>query len=904
MTVSTTQAFLELLGKSHLLSSEQLAQARDAAGSAADVKTLARLLIHKELITRWQAVQLLAGRSSFFLGKYKLIELLGRGGMGSVFVAQHTTMNRRVALKIISKELGRDPASLERFLVEARAIASLDHPNIVHAYNVDNEGDRYYMVMEFVEGSDLQRMVEAEGPLEFERAVDYIRQAADGLAHAHGRKMIHCDIKPANLIVNQQEVVKILDLGMARLVGREGKRSGSDDRVLGTVDYLAPEQALASPELDHRVDIYSLGCTFYFLVTGQPPFPEGTLAERIVKHQTQEPRNILELRPGTPRDLVKICQKMMAKEPGNRFQSAEEVSQQLAQWQPPKPKLLRAKPLDEAAASSEPNTLPANDPAPADAPSPSSSTEATAGQSMESRSMDRRKLMLYGGIGGGIALLVVVVLIAVFVFGGDDKSTAHKKKSRKAEASVAGGVEGSTKSEKEDEFSLPSIPAPDMDFDPTKVPTVVPESKAAAERATDKPAEKPTEKPGEKPADKPVEKPKEKPAEQKEAKPSDKSAEETAEKSADKPKEEPAEKKDEKRAEKPAAKPVEKPADKPAPKPTAGPKKEPLSGLPKSVDLPILGKDDGDKPLVVGKVFTAPTSGWQLWLLGGDNALRSTRQVARQFILEETESDPAKASWAVKLEEKPSGGEAKQSDVAKLWREGDVLKFQWAEGADEAAANFLRNCILEVRADGKSAYVPMVKPKVVAPIEIDLQKGVAKLSIQAEYVPDPTKLRVQITKVEGRQGYTLEPSEPSEAKTPILLTYVRKDRDGNEPDKVEFQLKCTVKASGLGMDLNGFILGNQARGPRLKLAAVFKQFSLDGIEQDRTSLRSEKANKESKLKNMKSGEDRSGVLTELREIDKNLWYVEFFEAVHTKTKIHFCIYMEAGDHKTILVTSQ
>jgi len=240
MTVTTTQAFLGLLEKSQLLSPEQWAEAQDAAGSATDVKALVRLLIHKELITRWQAAQLLAGRSAFHLGKYKLIDLLGRGGMGSVFVAQHTTMNRRVALKIISKELGRDPASLERFLVEARAIASLDHPNIVHAYNVDNEGDRYYMVMEYIEGKDLQRMGEADGPLEFERAVDYIRQAADGLAHAHGRQMIHCDIKPANLIVNQQDVVKILDLGMARLVGRDGKGSNSDRRVLGTVDYQAP----------------------------------------------------------------------------------------------------------------------------------------------------------------------------------------------------------------------------------------------------------------------------------------------------------------------------------------------------------------------------------------------------------------------------------------------------------------------------------------------------------------------------------------------------------------------------------------------------------------------------------------------------------------------------------------
>jgi serine/threonine protein kinase len=256
---------------------------------------------------------------------------LGSGGMGRVFFAEHTTMNRHVALKIISKQLGRDPASLKQFLTEARAIAALDHANIVHAYSVDNEGDRYYIVMEFVEGQDLQRMVEAEGPLDCERAAGYIRQAADGQAHAHGRKKIHCDVKPANLLVNKQDVAKILDMGMARLIGR-GKDGGSekDERLLGTVDYLAPEQAIESPDLDHRVDVYSLGCTFYFLLTGRPPFPEGTLHERILKHQTQEPEKITELRADAPDDMVEVCEKMMAKGPDDRYQSAEEVSQALA----------------------------------------------------------------------------------------------------------------------------------------------------------------------------------------------------------------------------------------------------------------------------------------------------------------------------------------------------------------------------------------------------------------------------------------------------------------------------------------------------------------------------------------------------------------------------------------------
>ncbi len=292
---------------------------------------------------------MLAGRSSFYLGKYRLIELLGRGGMGSVFLGQHVTMNRRVALKIISRQGRKDRASLDRFLAEARAIAALDHPNIVQAYSVDNEGDRYYMVMEYVEGLDLQRLVEEDGPLECRLAADYVRQAAEGLDHAHRRNMIHCDIKPSNLLVNVQGVVKILDMGLARLThGEEPEAAGSGERVLGSVDYLAPEQAIEGPDLDCRADVYSLGCTFYFLLTGHPPFPQGTLAERILKHQTQEPAAIRAERPGVPPDLAAICAKMMAKRADDRYQSAAEVGRVLAEWRTAASALKRAVPLVRA----------------------------------------------------------------------------------------------------------------------------------------------------------------------------------------------------------------------------------------------------------------------------------------------------------------------------------------------------------------------------------------------------------------------------------------------------------------------------------------------------------------------------------------------------------------------------
>ena len=331
MAVATVDEYLSALEKSKLLAAEQLARAHNLAGSISDAAAFAKALARENLVSRWQAdtIFALGPRARLRMGKYILIGPLGKGGMGKVFLAEHVTMNRRVALKVVPRSIDKDPASLDRFFAEARAIAALDHPNIVQAYSLDNEMNRYFIVMEYVDGQDLQRIVEAGGPLDFDRAANYVRQAAEGLAHAHARNLVHCDIKPSNLLVNNQGLVKILDLGLARLNQSDEPR-GDGQTVLGTVDYMSPEQGLGGSDFDHRADIYSLGCTLYFLLTGRPPFPDGTLAQRIVKHQTQEPRDILVERPGTPAKLAEICRRMIAKQPGDRYQTMQEVIAALA----------------------------------------------------------------------------------------------------------------------------------------------------------------------------------------------------------------------------------------------------------------------------------------------------------------------------------------------------------------------------------------------------------------------------------------------------------------------------------------------------------------------------------------------------------------------------------------------
>ncbi|HEY5315792.1 MAG TPA: serine/threonine-protein kinase, partial [Pirellulales bacterium] len=230
----------------------------------------------------------------------------------------------------------------------------------VRAYDVDSDGNTHFIVMEYVEGRDLQQTVKKEGPLPYDRAAEYIRQSAEGLAHAHQVGLIHRDIKPANLLLDLRGTVKVLDMGLARF--SDDKQASltvaHDENVLGTADYLAPEQAINSHNVDPRADLYSLGCTLYFILTGHPPFPEGTLAQRLMKHQYEEPASILNDRADAPEDLLAICSRMMSKTVAGRFQSADEVSQALAAF-------LAHKPIPAASGVASGGGLAARSPLPA-----------------------------------------------------------------------------------------------------------------------------------------------------------------------------------------------------------------------------------------------------------------------------------------------------------------------------------------------------------------------------------------------------------------------------------------------------------------------------------------------------------------------------------------------------------
>lgn len=336
MSEKSAKSFLSLLKRSGIVPEERLKKtlrelSKKAAGRKVKIDELTKHLIKSGVITEWHYEKLINGKyKGFFLGKYKLLGHLGTGGMSSVYLAEHSLTGQKRALKVLPKKKIDDKSYLDRFYREGRAAASLNDPNVVRVYDICSEGDTHYMVMEFVEGRDLYEFVKEDGPMDFELALDYIGQTAKGLAHAHERKLVHRDIKPSNLLVTG-EVVKILDLGLALLTEDEESLTVlHNEKVMGTADYLSPEQAVNSHDVDHRADIYSLGCTLYFLLTGHPPFPKGNLAQRIAMHQTKEPEEITVDRPECPEYITAFCKRMMKKDPSERFQTCTEIEEAAA----------------------------------------------------------------------------------------------------------------------------------------------------------------------------------------------------------------------------------------------------------------------------------------------------------------------------------------------------------------------------------------------------------------------------------------------------------------------------------------------------------------------------------------------------------------------------------------------
>ena len=352
METDTTPQLLTALRDCGLYTPEQVAAAERTFAAAGDDARLAAELQAAGLLTAYQARKVKAGRTAELLfGPFLVLDKIGEGGMGKVYRAVQQRTGQVVALKVVRPHLMSNATVISRYKREARAAASLNHPNIVSLFDADDVNGRYYIAMEYVDGIDLSKMMKefgrppASGLPSYEEAAEYARQVALGLQHAHQYGLVHRDIKPSNLLVygeralpgvRGQTGVKILDMGLVRSILDTDDGTGTeltrDGTVVGTPDYMAPEQAKNSKTVDHRADLYALGCTLYYLLKGQPPFPDGSPIDKLLRHQLDPPPDLRRSRPDVPAGLVEVIDKLLRKNADDRYQTAAEVAVALAPY--------------------------------------------------------------------------------------------------------------------------------------------------------------------------------------------------------------------------------------------------------------------------------------------------------------------------------------------------------------------------------------------------------------------------------------------------------------------------------------------------------------------------------------------------------------------------------------------
>jgi serine/threonine-protein kinase len=359
MAIDSVPTLVNTLKQSKLLEEKQLKELATLQASYTDPRSLTRELVQRDWLTPFQANQLFqTGGRDLVLGPYVLMSRISDGALGPVYKALHRRMDRLVALKVIRAELLARPEAVEKFYEETQIISQLSDPHIVHAYDAGPVGQTHFFAMEYVEGVDLETLVQQSGPLPLDVAADFVLQTANGLQHAHERNLTHGDLKPANLVVTRAvsvgttasgssswrsllaaasgggALVKINNLGLAFLQAPGAAPAPSSAASKVSPDFLAPERGQAGGKGDIRSDLYSLGCIYYFLLSGRVPFPGGTPVEKMRRHQSEEPAPLPSLRKEVPTGTVAVVTQLMAKRPPSRYQTPADVVQALSAQRP------------------------------------------------------------------------------------------------------------------------------------------------------------------------------------------------------------------------------------------------------------------------------------------------------------------------------------------------------------------------------------------------------------------------------------------------------------------------------------------------------------------------------------------------------------------------------------------
>jgi serine/threonine protein kinase len=330
---ATPDEFIELVRKADLVNDKYLDSRLRHIELPDTPHETADLLVLEGILTYYQAIQLLKGRwNCFRIGPYRILERLGFGATSNVYLCEHQGTRARMAVKVLAQMKADDPIASKRFFREARAATLLEHPNLVKVHELDWDGRDNYMVMDFADGSSLQDIVQQFGPMDIHRAAHYIAQAAAGLHFLFQANLVHRDINPGNILVDRRGTIRILDMGLARMAEEESARLTKGE-VLGSPEYLAPEQGVDSHNVDTRADIYALGATFYFMLAGEAPYSEErSVARKLLSKASRPPRPLETIRPEVPEDLVAIITKMMAKDPADRYETPRQVADALKPW--------------------------------------------------------------------------------------------------------------------------------------------------------------------------------------------------------------------------------------------------------------------------------------------------------------------------------------------------------------------------------------------------------------------------------------------------------------------------------------------------------------------------------------------------------------------------------------------